>query len=94
MSIHNRTLFYEIKDGVIRFWDWALCDTTLGAMAEPHLVDSRHVTDVAVIDHEFDDIIAKITYIKNRRRHDSKKVLSGGGATPLHGGILLPRTGP
>lgn len=92
MSINNRTIYFDNTTSVVRFWDWASVDTTLGYMAEPFMIDSRHSNDTPTIDFDPADEIAKITDIRARPVDESLLVLSG-GQYQLHGGYQIARDG-
>ena len=90
MSILNRTAYYDDTDGVVRFWDWASVDTTLGGMVEPFVANSRAGRDGDIV-FDPEDVISKITSIERRSIDKEQLVLSGGGH--LHGGYQLSRSG-
>lgn len=92
MSINNRTVFYDNTGGIVRFWDWASVDTTLGAMAEPFMVNARRSNDTPTIEFDPADEIAKITEIRSAPIDISMLVLSR-GQDSLHGGYQIPRDG-
>ncbi len=98
-SILKRTVFMERTGdnsiGYFRVFDWALCLTTLGTMAEPFVMNQRYgkadpsTPTIATGDDLQDDMnmINEITLF------DSDKhltFLSDGG---VHGGNLIPRIG-
>lgn len=93
MSIQRRTVFYDIKDGVIRFNDWAKVTTTLGSMSEPFMVQQRSMHDTDFPNYDFTDEVNRIDDIKQMDVHKATLLLSGGDAQ-IHGGTLLPRVGP
>jgi hypothetical protein len=91
MSIQKRSVFFDDTGGYVRFWDWALCTTTLGTMAEPFLPNDRH--QFGPFD-QFDptDEIARIDDIRSSSVDKQLLVLSG-GSHALTGGTLHPRDG-
>lgn len=92
MSILNRVAFYDKTGGVVRMWDWALCTTTLGAMAEPFCINNRHTPSSDLIAFDPTDQIARVDDIINMDIGKEKLVLSGGDHQ-LNGGTLMPRSG-
>lgn len=91
-SILKRTVFYDNKDNVKRFWDWAIVQTTLGTMAEPFCVNNRHSINVANQQFDPTSIMCRIDDMVEADMNKSAIMLSG-GSTQLHGGTLIPRTG-
>jgi hypothetical protein len=91
MSIQKRSVFFDDTGGYVRFWDWALCTTTLGTMAEPFLPNDRY--QFGPFD-QFDptDEMARIDDIRASSVDKQLLVLSG-GLHALTGGTLLPRDG-
>lgn len=91
MSIKKREVFYDDTGGYVRFWDWALVTTTLGAMAEPFLPNDRHLPGKF---SQFDptDEIARIDDIRASSIDTHLQALSG-GVHALNGGTLHPRDG-
>ena len=90
-SITGRTMFYDDRNGEIRFHDWCLVDTTLGTMQQPrhyHLRGSNKASGSAV---SLNDQCAKITrmvYADLRGIEvllsDGKKVCIGGNQFPTN----------
>lgn len=93
MSILKRELYYDKRDGIIRFWDWAIATTTLGAMAEPFCISLRHSVGTPSINIDFSDELARIDEL-HYAPHDKEKLVLSGGLHELNGGILMPRVGP
>lgn len=91
MSINKRAVLYDFEGGVYKFSDWALVDTTLGAMAEPFLPNDRHLPGRF---GEFDplDEISKINELMCVSS-DVQSIALSGGNHALHGGQQLPRDG-
>lgn len=91
MSINKRIVYYDPTGGVTRFWDWAKVHTTIGSMAEPFIIGSRHVPDT---DFETWDPADEINRVDEIRAADwDKHQIILGGEHHLHGGYQLPRTG-
>lgn len=93
MSILRREVLYHQVNGNIRFLDWALTTTTLGAMAEPFCVSARHSVQTPNINFDANDIMARIDGIRQVDHGQDKLALSGGDHA-LNGGPLMPLTGP
>lgn len=91
-SIIRRTVFYDNTGGIARFWDWALCGTTLGTMAEPFSANNRHAVNTASIEFDPEDEIARIDYI-TQASSDRQQLLLSGGNEVIHGGTLMPKVG-
>lgn len=92
-DVLKRTVFYEKRDGYIRFQDWALVVTKLGTMAEPFNVNARYdrtAGDIASFDYT--DNASRIDEMIEIDADKSMLLLSGGNHQ-LHGGNLLVRTG-
>ena len=89
MSILKREIFYDNTGGFARFWDWALCTTTLGTMAEPFMPNDRHRID-GVSEFDPTDEISRIDEIRASSVDTQAAVLSG-GQHALIGGYQLPR---
>lgn len=88
MSILKRQIFIDGSNRQIRFFDWALVTTTLGAMMEP-----RNWNMVPTKGTEFDplDIMARIDEIGSVDILRQKETFMGAG-TVLHGGNQLPQS--
>lgn len=91
-GITRRTVYYYVKDGIVRFLDWASITTGLGAMVEPFQVNKRHSTGAAIIEFEPDDMIARIDEME-RISFDHHRLILGHGDPALHGGVQIPRDG-
>lgn len=89
MSIKKRSVFYDDTNGIVRFWDWAIVNTSLGTMVEPFLPNERHKID-GVSEFDPTDIISRIDDIRASSVDTQYKTLSG-GEHALHGGYQLPR---
>lgn len=92
MSILNRTVFYDTSGGLVRFLDWAQVTTTLGSMAEPFEINSRH-GDVDIPNFDLSDEVNRIDNLLQIDVHQAALRLSGGDHA-LIGGTLMPRVGP
>jgi len=93
-GIRKRTVFYDTTDNLVRFTGWASVITGLGQMAEPFEL-SAHAHDVATINREFDDMIARVDTLLRVDIHSFWRQLSGGVDDPPHmGGHQTPRVGP
>jgi hypothetical protein len=91
-TVFQRVVFVErTKDGFIRFSDWALSTTTLGAMAEPFAVGGVGIGDNGLNFDATEDLslVSDILYVNSDL---IPTMLSGGGAVWV-GGNLMPRTG-
>lgn len=93
MSIQRRTIFYDIVAGTVRFNDWAMTTTTLGAMAEPFLAEQRHQLHSDFGNYDFSDEACRVDDIRQLDSNKAMLALSGGDHQ-LHGGVMLPRVGP
>lgn len=91
-DIFQRTVFYETRDGKIRFQDWALVQTTLGQMAEMFNVNTRVAVGTQVPTFDYTDASNRIDEMKEIDA-DKLMLLISGGASQIHGGNLLPRVG-
>jgi len=91
MSILNRTAYFDISGGVVRFLDWATVTTTLGGMTEPHFHQRTGLGD-EVINFDFEDEIARIDELKIMDARQQNQLLSGGDHA-LIGGHVHPRIG-
>lgn len=91
MSILKRTVYFDDSCGFVRLWDWALCTTTLGTMAEPFMPNDRYAFQAQ---REFDptDEIARIDYVQAYPIDKHMLELSG-GVNQLNGGTQNPRIG-
>lgn len=92
-NILKRTAFYETFGGKIRFQDWAMVNTELGAMVEPFNANNRYALDVQIPNFDYTDTMSMIDELKEVDSDKMLTFLSAGGASPIHGGNLLPRTG-
>lgn len=92
MSILSRTAFYDNQKSVVRMWDWALVKTSLGMMAEPFMMNLRHVQDIDFANYDPEDIISRVDELVSLDVNKQQLVLSN-GTDHLHGGSQTPRTG-
>ena len=92
MSILNRTVYYDTSRGISMFWDWATVTTTIGAMVEPFIVGEKFAFDVATVDFDPEDEIARMDIIRAMPLDKEQLVLSGGDGH-LHGGPTVTRIG-
>ena len=88
MTIQKREVFYDKTDGLVRFWDWAMVTTPLGAMVEPFLINSRTTPNVSMPDIDFTDEMSRIDEMNERSVDVQFRTLAGGEAQ-LHGGFHL-----
>lgn len=94
MSIQKRTVFYEhSKDGLIRFFDYALVTTTLGTMVEPFLPNCRLAVGTQFANFDPTDETCRIDDLICENLDKHMFMLSGGGTQALHGGTNMPRVG-
>lgn len=91
-GITKRTAYYYVKDGIVRFLDWATVITDLGTMVEPFQLNKRHSTGTPIIEFEADDQIARIDGME-RISFDHHRLILGHGDPSLHGGVQIPRDG-
>ena len=91
MSIQKRSVFFDDTGGYVRFWDWSLCTTTLGTMAEPFMPNDRHLPGKF---GQFDptDEISRIDELR-AASVDKQLLTLSGGLHQLNGGYQLPREG-
>ena len=94
MSILKREIYCDQVNGVIRFWDWAIVTTTIGAMIEPFSINPYHTLDSQPVAVDRNDIMRRIDAIHLADHGTDKLVLSGGGSAGINGGNLIFRTGP
>ncbi len=89
MSILNREVLYSVKGGQVKFLDWAITKTTLGACAEPfHMNDRANDGDESIVDFDPSDMMVKVDRLfQVTDDGGAKQALFGG----LHGGNMLPR---
>jgi len=92
MSIQSRTVYHDDSRGISMFWDWATVTTTLGAMVEPFIVGEKFAFDVATVDFDPEDEIARMDIIRSMPLDKEQLILSG-GTGHLHGGVTVTRTG-
>jgi hypothetical protein len=91
-TVSQRVVFAErTKDGLIRFADWALTTSSLGAMAEPFPGGSVGIGDMGLNFDATEDLslISDIHFINADQLSER---LSGGGPAWC-GGNLMPRVG-
>jgi hypothetical protein len=88
MSIQKRTIYFD-GGSVVRFWDWAMVTTTIGAMFEPFVVNARRVPTLTDIVFDPTDEINRIDYIEERSIDKEKLTLGD----YVHGGYQLSREG-
>lgn len=92
MSILKRTVFYSSKGGQIKFLDWASTMTTLGACAEPFMMNDRGADNVTMADFDPSDMMAKVDEMHRVDDEDmTKRSLSSQEEPPLNGGNMSPR---
>lgn len=91
MSIKRRTVYYDYTDDIVRFWDWATVETTIGHMVEPFHPGNRHATNTPFIEFDPTDEIARIDSIERHPIDKHMLLLSSGDQ--VHGGVQLPRDG-
>jgi hypothetical protein len=85
-------VFYDNTGGIVRFLDWALVTTTLGTMAEPFQVDSRHSMRTPFTDFDPTDEMARIDEMI-QIDSDKSMILLSGGINQTIGGTMRPKTG-
>lgn len=93
MSIQKRTVFYSTKGGQVKFLDWALTITTLGACAEPFDMNNRdNGPNNDLPDFDPSDPMVKVDEIVRVEDEDAVyRLLSSLESPPLHGGNMSPR---
>jgi len=91
MSIVKRSVYFDTTDGIVRFLDWALTQTTIGVMAEPFSVDNRH-NFANFQDFDPTDEVHRIDSLHAVDACRINQLLSGGDHA-LNGGVLNPRVG-
>jgi len=92
MSIGKREVFYSVKGGQVKFMDWAITTTTLGACVEPFQVNARLNPAVGIVDFDPSDIMVKVDEMHQVSSEDAAdRMLSFGGGARLHGGNAMPR---
>ena len=89
-GISSRTVFYDVINNRVRFWDWAEVKTALGVMGEPTpTVNWYNNPGSDVIDFDPDDQMVRIDRLERRSLH--KQLFSN---QSLVGGKMWPRKGP
>lgn len=93
-DVLKRTVFYERRDGYVRFSDWALVTHSLGTMAEPFNVNSRisSSNNESIPNFDFTDNASRIDEMIEIDADKLNLILSGGDDA-IHGGNILPRVG-
>lgn len=88
MSILKRQIFIDGSNGQIRFFDWALVTTTLGAMMEP-----RNWNQIPTKGTSYDpqDELAQIDDIGSIDILRQKETFLGAGSV-IHGGNQYPQS--
>jgi hypothetical protein len=90
-DILKRTCFIDDSiDSCLRPHEWALVQHALGPMMEPFFIFNRHAVNTPVIEWDATEPMCMITEIKSLSKFAQKQIL---GDT-VHGGCLMPRTGP
>lgn len=96
-DVTKRTVFYDTTGGYVRFHDWAIVNTALGAMAEPFSVlpfgvgRTAYGGDRPNVDNT--DPCRLITEMKEESMDKHIIMASFGNTAAIHGGIQYPRTG-
>jgi hypothetical protein len=92
-SITSRTMFYDTRNGVVRFHDWNLVNTTLGTMQEPrqfiHLKDSVKSNRGTAQFNQLDQC-AKVTNLENVDLRGIEMLLSDKKLKTI-GGSQMPK---
>jgi len=91
-TILRRDVFYDDTGGYIRFWDWALCTTTLGTMAEPFFPNDRLGIQAQISEYDPTEEMSRMDGIR-ASSVDKQLLTLSGGQHQLHGGPLMPRVG-
>jgi len=92
-NILNRTVFYDMTGGVVRFRDYAHVTTTLGGMVEPFNVNQRKEPDTDMVDFDPTDDMCRIDQMQAIDATMEGQLLSfGATGQPLHE-FSQPRTG-
>lgn len=92
MSILNRQVLYSVKGGQVKFLDWAITKTTLGACAEPFQMNNRVGTsDGSRADFDPSEMMTKVDRLFLVDDETQAKTHLSGGGTQLNGGNLQPR---
>lgn len=92
MSIRKRTVFYSDKGGQIKFLDWALVMTSLGACAEPFDMNNRGQPNTDIPDYDPSDMMTKVDRLERVEDEDAVyRLLSSLEEPPLNGGNMSPR---
>lgn len=92
MSISKRTVYLDDTNGIKRFWDFAIVQTTLGRMVEPFRVNER-IGNAPIIEFDATDMMARIDDIEYKPIDIQQRILSGDENQHIHGGFTLTRTG-
>ena len=93
-SILKRTAFYEVWNGVIRPWDWAIVNYEgFGTMVEPFNLFNTSSIHVGRDNTNWESELLRVDELQQVPSDLQFKILSGGGETPIHGGNLHPRVG-
>ena len=98
-EVKRRTVFYHTVNGAVKFLDWAVVTmgkhaSGLSRMVEPFMVNQRYLSGTGLRQYDATDPAIRIDYMQRLGHADELgKILSGGGGTPLHGGMLTPTQG-
>lgn len=91
MSIKRRDVLYSEKGGQVKFLDWAITMTSVGACAEPFVANDRGGRAGDLSDFDPSDIMVKVDgLLQVEDEGAAQRALTSDGV-PLHGGNLLPR---
>jgi len=92
MSILKREALYSVKGGQVKFLDWAITTTSIGACAEPFTVNARRQPSANALDFDPSDMMVKVDDLHQvDDEGEATRALSFGSATPIHGGNAQPR---
>jgi hypothetical protein len=92
MSILKREVLYSVKGGQVKFLDWAITKTKLGACAEPFNFNARDgITDGSWVDYDPSDMMVKVDRLHLVADETEAKTHLSGGGMHVNGGNLLPR---
>jgi hypothetical protein len=93
-TILSRTIFYDNSDGKFRFHDWALVNTTLGAMLEPRVVvNPINNSSSGTVDRDYSDEWQRIDHMVPFSLDKRFLLIGNDEGKPLCGGQLMGRTG-
>lgn len=92
MSILKREVLFSTKGGQVKFLDWAITKTTLGACAEPFNMNERaRAADGSVVDFDPSDMMVKVDALVQVEDEIQANTALSGSLDHVNGGNLQSR---